>query len=57
LDLEGVTRHMAYVFASRGIITREDLAEQAVDDLSDIEELSKEDAAKLIMIARKPWFE
>lgn len=57
LELEGMTRHMAYVLASKGIITREDLAEQAVDELSDIEELSKEDAAKLIMTARKPWFE
>lgn len=57
LELDGMTRHIAYVLASKGIITREDLAEQAVDDLSDIEELSKEDAAKLIMTARKPWFE
>ena len=57
LELEGMTRHMAYILASKGIVTREDLADQAVDDLSDIEELSKEDAAKLIMTARKPWFE
>lgn len=57
LELEGMSRHIAYVLAGRGIITREDLAEQAVDDLSDVEELSKEDAAKLIMTARKPWFE
>jgi transcription termination/antitermination protein NusA len=57
LELEGMTRHLAYVLASRGIVTQEDLAEQAVDDLSDIEELSAEDAAKLIMVARKPWFE
>lgn len=57
LDLDGMTRHLAYVLASKGIITREDLAEQAVDDLSDIEELSKEDAAKFIMAARKHWFE
>lgn len=56
LELEGMTRHLAYVLASRGIITREDLAEQSVDELSDIEELSKEDAAKLIMSARAHWF-
>lgn len=56
LELEGMTRHLAYVLAGRGIVTREDLAEQAVDDISDIEELSEEKAAKLIMIARKPWF-
>lgn len=60
LGLEGMTRHLAYVLASHGIITREDLAEQAVDDLKDIkdlEDLSPEEAAKLIMTARKPWFE
>jgi len=57
LELEGMTRHMAYVLAGKGIITREDLAEKAVDELEDIEELSAEDAAKFIMIARKPWFE
>ena len=28
---------LASVLASRGIVTREDLAEQAVDDLSEIE--------------------
>lgn len=57
LELEGMKRHLAYVLASRGIVTREDLAEQSVDDLSDIEELSSEEIAKLIMAARKPWFE
>ncbi|EKE01392.1 MAG: hypothetical protein ACD_21C00146G0001 [uncultured bacterium] len=57
LELEGMNRHLAYVFASRGIITQEDLAEQSIDDLSDIEELSEEEKAKLIMTARKPWFE
>ncbi len=57
LDLEGMTRHLAYVLASNGIVTREDLAEQSIDDLSSIEELSKEDAGKLIMAARKYWFE
>jgi len=57
LEMEGMTRHLAYVLASKGIITREDLADQAVDDLSGIEELSKEKAAELIMTARKPWFE
>jgi N utilization substance protein A len=56
LDLNGMTRHIAYVLAGNGIVTREDLAEQAVDDLSGIEELSKEDAAKLIMAARQHWF-
>lgn len=56
LKLEGMTRHLAYVLASRGIVTREDLAEQAVDDLTDIDEMTSERAAKLIMAARAHWF-
>jgi len=57
LDLEGMSESLAYVLASRGIVTREDLAEQAVDDLEDIEDLDDEAAAKLIMAARAHWFE
>ena len=49
-------RHLAYVLASRGVITMEDLAEQSVDDLMDIEDMSEERAAELIMTARAPWF-
>jgi N utilization substance protein A len=57
LSLEGMTEDLAFVLASKGIVTREDLAEQAVDDLEDIEDLSAEEAAKLIMAARAHWFE
>ena len=57
LALEGLDAHLAYVFASKGIITLEDLAEQAVDDLIDIEELNEEKAGTLIMAARNIcWF-
>jgi N utilization substance protein A len=38
------------------VITMEDLAEQAVDELLDIEGLDKERAGALIMTARAPWF-
>jgi N utilization substance protein A len=58
LEMEGMTRHLAYVLANHGIITREDLAELSVDELSEkVEEISEEEAAILIMTARKPWFE
>ena len=56
LNMAGMTRHLAHVLASHGIITQEDLAEQAVDDLLDITQLNAEEAAKLIMTARAPWF-
>jgi N utilization substance protein A len=57
LSLEGMDRELAFVLASRGIVTREDLAEQAVDDLEDIESLDPSRAAELIMAARSHWFE
>jgi N utilization substance protein A len=57
LALEGLEAHLAFVFASKGIITLEDLAEQAVDDLIEIEELNEERAGELIMAARNIcWF-
>ncbi|MDO6563930.1 transcription termination factor NusA [Amphritea sp. 1_MG-2023] len=56
LEMDGMERHLAYVLASKGIVTMEDLAEQAVEDLLDINELDKDKAAALIMTARAPWF-
>ena len=57
LSLEGMSKELAFELASRGIITREDLAEQAVDDLEEVELLDPERAAELIMAARAHWFE
>jgi len=57
LSLEGMDKELAFELASRGIVTREDLAEQAVDDLEEIEMLEPERAAGLIMAARAHWFE
>ncbi|MBB3185519.1 N utilization substance protein A [Halomonas fontilapidosi] len=57
LEMDGMDRHLAFILASRGIVTMEDLAEQSVDDLLDIEGIDEERAAALIMTARAPWFE
>ncbi|KPK58326.1 MAG: transcription elongation factor NusA [Gammaproteobacteria bacterium SG8_31] len=57
LSLEGMTKELAYILASKGVVTREDLAEQSVDDLEEIESLEPEKAAELIMAARAHWFE
>jgi N utilization substance protein A len=57
LNLEGLERHLAFVLASRGVITLEDLAEQSLDEISDIEELDEAKAGELIMAARNIcWF-
>src|SRR6187551_655487 len=57
LLLEGMKPDLALALARRGVRTREDLADQAVDDLLDIEGLTSEEAGKLIMKAREIWFE
>ena len=56
LHMEGMDEDLAYRLASGGIITMEDLAEQAVDELLDVEGIDEERAAALIMKAREPWF-
>jgi len=55
--LDGMDEGLAAELARHGIVTREDLAEQSVDELSDIEGLDPERAASLIMAARAHWFE
>ena len=58
LNMDGMDQHTAYVLASKGVVTMEDLAEQSVDELTEIEDLDldNEKAAQLIMTARAPWF-
>lgn len=59
LSLEGVDTVLAATFANMGILTKEDLAEQATDDLMDIDGMTQEKASKLIMNARQDchWFD
>lgn len=57
LAMDGMDPQLAFALADIGVQTMEDLAEQAVDDLMQIEGMDEERAAKLIMTARKPWFE
>ena len=56
LLLEGMQPDLALALARRGVRTRDDLADQAVDDLLDIQGLTGEEAGKLIMKAREHWF-
>ena len=42
--------------AGADLVGMEDLAEQGVDDLLDIEGMTAERAAEVIMTARAPWF-
>ena len=56
LALEGMNESLAFRLAEKGIRTRDDLADCAVDEIEDIEGLEADDAAKLIMEARAHWF-
>ncbi len=57
LGMEGMDKRTAYQLSAIGIKSMEDLAEQAVDDLLELEEMTEERAGSLIMTARAPWFE
>ncbi|MGQ3824913.1 transcription termination factor NusA [Pseudomonas alliivorans] len=57
LSLEGMDKDLAMELAVRGVVTREDLAEQSIDDLLDIDGIDDDRAGKLIMAARAHWFE
>jgi transcription termination/antitermination protein NusA len=57
LAVDGMDPDLAQLLAGHGIVTREDLADQAIDDLTEIEGIDATRAAALIMAARKHWFE
>jgi N utilization substance protein A len=50
-------KSLAFTLASKGVVTREDLAELATDDLLEIDDMDQEEAGALIMKARAHWFE
>jgi len=56
LNMEGMDSDTAKLLASKSIITMEDLAELAADELIDIVKMDEERAKQLIMTARAPWF-
>ena len=56
LQLEGMDSELAAKLAQRGIRTRDDLADLAVDDLVEMIEMDADRAKELIMKARAHWF-
>jgi transcription termination/antitermination protein NusA len=56
-QVEGMSNELAEVLSGKGIHTRDELAEQAIDDLMDIDGMDEKRAGELIMAARKHWFE
>ncbi len=56
LDVKGMNNALAILLATQGIINKEDLAEQSVDELMMIANIDDAQAANLIMAARADWF-
>ncbi len=57
LKLEGMDTQLAAKLAEGGVKTRDDLADLAVDELSELTGIEGERAKGLIMAARAHWFE
>lgn len=57
LAMEHMTEEWAKRLANNGIITMENLAELASDDLIEMIPMPEKQASRLIMTARAPWFE
>jgi N utilization substance protein A len=56
LEMEGMDDETARALASKGVVTMDDLADLAVDDLVEMTGMDSERAKELIMTARAPWF-
>jgi len=57
LNIEGMDKSLAAKLAAKGIKTRDDLAELAVDELVELTEMNEDRAKELIIKARSHWFE
>ena len=56
LTLEGMDTQTARLLAEKGVVTKENLADLATDDLVEMTGIDGERAKQLIMTARAPWF-
>jgi len=56
LTLDGMDNQTARLLAEKGVITKENLADLAMDDLVEMTGIDAERAKQLIMTARAPWF-
>jgi len=56
LQLEGMDNQLAAKLAAQGVKSRDDLADLAVDELSEMTGMDEERAKGLIMAARAHWF-
>lgn len=55
-DLEGLTPELVAKLAAGGVLTRDDLADLAIDELTELTGQTEDEAKALIMKAREHWF-
>ena len=56
LTLEGMDNQTARLLAEKGVVTKENLADLAMDEMVEMTGIDAERAKQLIMTARAPWF-
>jgi N utilization substance protein A len=56
LGMEGMDEETAHLLATKGVRTMENLADLAIDELTEMTGMEAERAKQLIMTARAPWF-
>ena len=57
INLEGMSKEVAAKLAENGVKNRDDLAELAVDELTEMTGIDESRAKELILKARAHWFE
>ena len=57
MSVEGMDMTLALELSQKGINDREELAEQSIEELTSIIQISEKDAGELIMNARAHWFD
>ena len=57
MSVEGMDMTLALELSQKGINDREELAEQSIEELTSLIQISEKDAGELIMKARAHWFE
>ena len=54
--MDGMDNQLALSLSKIKVVSMEDLAELAIDELMEVEGMTEERAGELIMTARAPWF-
>ena len=57
MSVEGMDMTLALELSQKGINDREELAEQSIEELTSIIQISEKDAGELIMNASAHWFD